>query len=210
MTAVRRYHPSFRTVFSLHLAVIVCTEFASDSVVILTPFTLCILVFRVIKAKFSEVVEHLRTIEESEESHIQRYARCASLLASLECSITPLLSLEECTFLVVALTVGNIVIFVCRREIIAIFEPSHSCLVVGIGGVIPAHHTCINELWTLRTHIAPPVLENHVCIRRNGFYAILIVVFDIANRSVRLGTAKSVAKVHTEAVHLVLGKPVSE
>ena len=54
------------------------------------------------------------------------------------------------------------------------------------------------------------MLKNHVGIRRNSLDTVLVVVFDIAHRSIWIGSAKSVAEVHTETVHFVLGQPISK
>ena len=202
--------PSLNTFLHLCFRIVISSQFTNYTIIILTPFALCVLVFRIIKSKFSEMIEHLRTIKECEECHIQRYARYASFLVSFQVAITPLFSLEECTLLVVALTVGHIVIFVSSREVITFFEPTHSGLVVSVGSVIPAHHTRINELWTLRTHIATPVLKNHIGSRRNGLDTLLVVVLDIAHRRVGSRTAKTMTEVHTETIDLVLGQPILE
>ena len=68
---------------------------------------------------------------------------------------------------------------------------------------MPAEHTSVDELRAFAAHVRSPVFEDEIGIFRYGFYAILVIVFDVLDGSVGVGVAESVAEVHTVAVHFV-------
>ena len=155
------------------------------------------------------MVEHLWTIEHREERHIKRHTRYARLFVGLQVAITKLLSLEERALLVVALAIGDIAVTASIGEAIAVLEPTHSSLVVRIGGVVPAEHTLVDEFRTLATHVRTPVLKDEVCILGYCLDTLLVVIGDMIH-SIVGSTAQAVTQVHTETIDLVLGEPIVE
>ena len=156
------------------------------------------------------MVEELRAVEHALETDVQRNTFEAGFLAGTYVTCAPLFSFKERALLIVVLAIRNVVIHVSRAKIVAIFEPSHSGLHEGFVGILPAHHTSVNELRALSPHVAPPVLKDKVSVRGSGFDAVGVVVLEVLHRSIRFVGAETVAKVHTITVNLILGEPVFE
>ncbi len=170
-----------------------------------------VLIFREIVAKFVILIEHVRTIEQHIESNIQRHAMAANGFVGFHCAVAILFGFEEVALLVVAVAVGYIAVAFVGTvgiESIAIFEPAHGGLTVGIvqpATASPAHHALVHERgcgW-----IAAPVFLNEIGIARGSFHR-RIIFRKICAKRVAVCSTKAVRQVHAVAIDFVLGEPV--
>ena len=152
--------------------------------------------------------QHVRTVQQHVKRHVLRYPTQTSRGIALQVTGAVRLAFILHALFVVRLAISYIAVLIGVSKTVTFLQPSHSCLAIRITRVVPALHTITNQLRTLGAHIAAPVLQNHIGCRRNGFDSVVVVVFQVRYRRVRLVGTQTMTQVQTETVHLILRQPV--
>ena len=154
--------------------------------------------------------KHVRSVQQHIERYVLRHTSQAGCGIGLQISIAVFLCFVLHAFLVMGLAIGHIAVFIGFAKTVSVFEPSHRRLAIRVSGVGPTLHAVTNQLRTLRAHVTAPMLKNHICIRRNGFNTLVVIVLQIVYCGIRFIRTKTVTQVKTVPVHFVLLQPVLE
>ena len=156
---------------------------------------------------FFVLPDHVWPVEQYVEDDVFGDTAESCIFIGFDGSVSVGFALVLHAFFVVAFAVTNISVFVgiCER---VVGEPSHSSLAIGIGYVLPAEHTSVDELRAFAAHVSAPVFEDEVSIGGNGFDAFFVVVFEVFDGCVSDGVAESVAEIESVSVHFVFSQPI--